>query len=124
MGVVCTRRTLADEYIVIKILSSTKIHGTIYQLSTGGSVASWKHFFATGHFPRKVYIGLAPVHDLNLEDGYVNIGAVIEHPTEDLLEPGKEYASTHETFTRRPQIGLSAGREEYGFSQILYTRID
>jgi aminoglycoside phosphotransferase family enzyme len=83
---------LADEYIVIKILSKYK--DTRYDLSTidRRQCCQLEALLRNRTFSPEVYIGLAPVIDLNLEYGYVNIGAVIEHPTEDLLEPGKEYA--------------------------------
>jgi aminoglycoside phosphotransferase family enzyme len=83
---------LADDYIVIKILSEYK--DTRYDLSTidRRQRCQLEALLRNRTFSPEVYIGLAPVIDLNLEHGYVNIGPVIEHPTKDLLEPGKEYA--------------------------------
>lgn len=43
-------------------------------------------------FSPEVYIGLAPVIELDFDQGFVSIGDVIEHPTQEMLEPGKEYA--------------------------------
>lgn len=43
-------------------------------------------------FSPEVYIGLAPVIELDLDQGFVGIGEIIEHPTRGLLDPAREYA--------------------------------
>ena len=81
-----------DECRVIKILR--EYQDLRYNLSTidRRQHCQLEALLRNRTFSPEVYIGLAPVIEFDLDQGFVSIGDVIEHPTKEMLEPGKEYA--------------------------------
>lgn len=82
----------SDECRVIKILREYR--DSRYDLSTidRRQHCQLEALMRNRTFSPEVYIGLAQVIELELEQGFVSIGEIIEHPTREMLDPDREYA--------------------------------